>query len=177
MVAVPVLSPRSELEWAKPPNVLAGIHTFGQSRLQMQKTVHEGLHVKTVDQADRAYPEQAGPAEQEVTKKDGSDDERDLKLGPNRISLADQIRTPLLHRRWFPLIQPSQMRPPESAVAGAGDILDRIGFGMVISMVRDPRVRRSRPIKDRSEDEHLLDNPIEFHCSMGEPAVVRHRRP
>ena len=56
MVAVPVLSPCSELERAEPPDVLAGIDSFRKSRLQMQKTVHYGLHVKAIDKADGAKP-------------------------------------------------------------------------------------------------------------------------
>src|SRR5204863_3968866 len=98
MVAVPVLSPCSELERAEPPDVLAGIDSFRKSRLQMQKTVHYGLHVKAIDKADGAKPEKARPAKQKITQTDRRDDERDLKLRPDRISKPDQIRTPLLHR-------------------------------------------------------------------------------
>src|SRR5438105_3572911 len=68
------------------------------------------------------------------------------------------------------------MSPPESAVAGTGDILDRISLRMVISMVRDPRMWRPRSIEHSSADEHLLDNRIEPHSPMGKRAVVRHRR-
>src|SRR5207244_8327792 len=74
MVAVPVLSPCGQLERAEPPYVLAGIHSFGKSWLQMQETVHEGLHVKAIDKANRAHPKEAGPAKQEITEKDRRED-------------------------------------------------------------------------------------------------------
>src|SRR5207237_6205116 len=110
------------------------------------------------DKANCPKPEKARPTKQKITQTDRRDDKRDLKLGPNCISKPDQIRTPLLHRRRLPLIKPSQMSPPESAVAGTGDILDRISLRMVISMVRDPCVWRPRSIEHGSADEHLLDN-------------------
>src|SRR6266404_5842993 len=67
------------------------------------------------------------------------------------------------------------MSPPESTVAWTGDIFNRIGFRMVISMVRDPRVRRSRSIEYGSPNEHLLDNGIELHRPMSKAPVVCHR--
>ena len=76
-----------------------------------------------------------------------------------------------------PSLQPSEMGPPEPAMTGAGHIFDRIGLRMVISMVRDPRVQRARTIEHRCEDEHLFDDRIEFHGTMGKSAVVRHSRP
>ena len=97
MVSVPVLSPRRQLKRAEPPYVLAGIDAFRQSRLQVKKTVDEGLHVKTVDKPDRADPKETSPAKQEITKTDRSEDQRNLELGPDRISRPDQIRTPLFH--------------------------------------------------------------------------------
>ena len=69
------------------------------------------------------------------------------------------------------------MGPPEPTMPGAGHIFDRIGLRVVISMVRDPRVRRPRTIEHRSEDEHLFNDRIEFHGTMGKSAVVRHGRP
>lgn len=177
MVSVPVLSPRCQLKRAEPPYVLAGIDAFGQSRFQVKKTVDEGLHMKTVDKPDRADPKEAGPAKQEIAKTDRNEDQRNLELAPNRVSRLDQIRTPLFHRRRPPLIQPSEMGPPEPAMTGAGHVFDRIGLRVVISMVRYPRARHARTIEHGCEDEHLFDNRIEFHGSMGESAVVRHSRP
>src|SRR6267143_302310 len=95
MVAVPVLSPCSKLERSEPPDVLAGIGSFRESRLQMQKTVHDSLHVKAIHQTDRAKPEKTRPTKQKITQTDRSGDEWYLQLGPNCISKPDQIRTPL----------------------------------------------------------------------------------
>src|SRR5438067_871229 len=67
MVSVPVFSPGRQLKRTEPPDVLAGIHTFSKSRLQMQKTVDQGLHVKAIDKADRSDPEKTGPTEQDIT--------------------------------------------------------------------------------------------------------------
>ena len=63
MISVPVLSPCSRLKWAEPPDVLAGVDAFREAGLEMEKAIHEALHVKAVDQPDRADPEKTGPAE------------------------------------------------------------------------------------------------------------------
>ena len=70
MITVPVLAPRRELKWAKPPNVLTGIDTRREARFQMQKAIHEGLHMQTVDEPNGAHPEKTCPTVKEVTKKD-----------------------------------------------------------------------------------------------------------
>ena len=70
MVAVPVLAPRRQLKWAKPPNVLAGIDAFRKARFQMQKTVHEGLHMKTVTKSETADPKETSPTEEEIAETD-----------------------------------------------------------------------------------------------------------
>ena len=62
-------------------------------------------------------------------------------------------------------------------MTGTGNILDRISLRVVISMVRDPRVRRPRSIEHGGADEQLLDNRIELDGPMGKRPVVRHRRP
>src|SRR5437660_3703838 len=68
------------------------------------------------------------------------------------------------------------MSPPESTVTGTGNIFDRISLRVVISMVRDPRVWRSRSIEHGGSDEELLDNRVELHSPMCKRAVIRHRR-
>ena len=70
MIAMPVFSPGGELEWTEPPDVLAGIHTFRESRFQMQKTVDQGLHVKAIHKTDRADPKKACPAEKDIAQQD-----------------------------------------------------------------------------------------------------------
>ena len=68
MIPVPVFAPCSDLQRAEPPDVLTGIHTFRQAGLEVQKTVHEALHVKAMDEPDGADPEKTCPAEEEVAE-------------------------------------------------------------------------------------------------------------
>ena len=68
VIAVPVFAPRRDLKRAEPPDVLAGVHAFREAGLEMEKAIHEALHVKAVDQPDRADPEKTGPAEKEVAE-------------------------------------------------------------------------------------------------------------
>ena len=68
MVAVPVLTPGRYLKRTEPPDVLAGIYTFRKSRFEMQKAVHEALHMKAVEHSKGAEPEKAGPAEYEIAE-------------------------------------------------------------------------------------------------------------
>src|SRR5207247_1889523 len=110
---------------------------------QMQQAIDEALHVKAVDHADGADPEEARPPKQEVAEYEGNSDERDLKLRPNRVPRPHQIRAPLLHAGRLPLIEPSQVCPPEPAVTGTRYIVDRVGVGVMIAMIRDPRARRA----------------------------------
>jgi hypothetical protein len=41
-----------------------------------------------------------------------------LRLGPEKVPRADEIRAPLVHARGFPLIEPSKMCPPEATWRG-----------------------------------------------------------
>ena len=97
MITVPVLAPRCELKRAKPPNVLTGIDTLREAGFQMQKAIHEGLHMQTIDEPDGAHPEKTGPPEEKVTETNRNDDQRNLKFRPRHVSRADQVRAPLLH--------------------------------------------------------------------------------
>src|SRR5450631_3159722 len=63
VILVPVFAPGGELEGAEPPDILAGV-SFGDV-IEMREAVHEALHVQGVDQADRAEPEKAHPAQAE----------------------------------------------------------------------------------------------------------------
>ena len=61
MIAVPVLTPRGELERTEPPDVLAGINAFGCSWFQVEQTVDEALKVETVGHTNGTNPEQTRP--------------------------------------------------------------------------------------------------------------------
>ena len=141
MVAMPVLSPRGELERPEPPYISAGIDALGKTRLKVQKAVHERLHVKAVDETDGTQPEEAFPSKKKITKADRNEHQRDLQLGPKRISAANHVRGPNLHGRRLPLIEPSQMGPPESTMTRTGHVIDSIRLRMMIPMVRDPCIR------------------------------------
>ena len=68
MIAVPILAPGRHLQRPKPPDVLAGIDAFRQTGLQMEEAVHETLPVQAIEHSHRTDPEEAGPAEQEITE-------------------------------------------------------------------------------------------------------------
>ena len=70
MIPVPVLSPRSDLQGAEPPDVLARVHAIRQSGLEVKEAVDERLHVEAVHQANGAKPEESGPAKQEVSERE-----------------------------------------------------------------------------------------------------------
>src|SRR5262249_55488433 len=59
VIAVPVLSPRCDLERTEPPDVLTRIYALGKTRLEMQQAIHETLAMQAVDHSDRADPEQS----------------------------------------------------------------------------------------------------------------------
>src|SRR3954470_5356872 len=138
MIAVPVLTPGSQLQGTKPPDVLTRIHTLFKAGLQMQQAVHECLHVKAVDEANCAHPEQTAPSKEQITESDGYQNQRSLQFVPCQITSAEEVRTPLIHRRGPPLIQPSHVRPPETTVTRAGNIVESICVGVMVSVVRDP---------------------------------------
>ena len=119
MIAMPVLAPRADLQRAKPPDVLAGIHTIGKASFEMQKAVYEALHVKAVKHADSAEPEKPCPAKHEVPETERDHHQRDLDFSPKRVSRFHEIRAPFFHARRFPLIKPPHVSPPETAVPRA----------------------------------------------------------
>src|SRR5262249_52395117 len=147
MISVPVFAPCCDLKRTEPPDILAGVDTFRKPGFEVKEAIDDTLQVQTVEHPDRAEPKETGPAKQEIAEAGRDDDERSLQLGPNRISRVHQIRTPLLHAGWFPLIQPSKMRPPEAAVTRARYIVNRVGIRMVVAMICDPGARSPGPIK------------------------------
>src|SRR5438105_11517628 len=172
MIPVPVLTPGGHLQGSQPPDVLAGIHTFRKTGFEMEQAIHDALHVQAVKHSNGAEPEETGPAKEQVSEAERKCDERNLQPGPQRVSRTHQIRAPLLHARRFPLVEPAQMGPPETTMARARHVVDRVGVGVMISMVRDPSARGARAVGDRKKNENLFDYRIEFHRSVGETAVI-----
>ena len=54
-----------------------------------------------------------------------------------------------------------------------GDIIDRVGVRMVITVIRDPRARRSGSIENCEENQDLFRDGIQLHRSMRECPMVR----
>src|SRR5262245_42811997 len=88
----------------------------------------------------------------------------------------DQIRTPLLHAGRFPLVEPAQMRPPETTVARTRHIIDGVRVRMMIAMIRNPRARRAGSIETREKDQQLLHGGMELDRAMSESAMISDRR-
>src|SRR5438093_7072351 len=106
----------------------------------MQDTVDERLHMKAVHEPNGAHPKQSRPSEKKIAKTNRDKNQRGLKPCPRHVPGPDQIRTPLFHGRRIPLIEPSQVSPPESAVPRAGNVINCFGFRMMIAMICDPGV-------------------------------------
>ena len=172
MIAVPIFTPGGRLERAKPPDVLAGIDALGKTRFEMQKTIHESLHMQAVNHSNGAEPEKPSPAKQEISKADRDCDKCGLKLGPNHVSRMHQIGAPLLHTGRLPLVKPSQVRPPEATVTRTGHIINRVGVCMMIAMICDPGTRGAGTVETRKENQNLLDHRMKFHRTMSQTAMV-----
>src|ERR1041385_3360416 len=116
MVFMPVFAPRCHLKGTKPPDVLTGVHAFRQSGFQMQEAVYKALHVEAIRHSKRAKPKQTGPAKKKVTEAEGGGNKWNLQLCPEGVSRPHHVWTPLFHARRLPLIEPSKVSPPESAM-------------------------------------------------------------
>src|SRR5262245_27263254 len=121
----------------------------------MQKTIDEALHMQAVKHPNRAEPEETSPAEQEITETERECNERNLQRGPNRIARAHQVRTPLLHTGGFPLIKPSEVCPPESAMTRTRYVIDGIGVRVVIAMICDPGAGSTGTVETGKKNQDL----------------------
>src|SRR5215471_8732701 len=118
VILMPVLSPGPELQRSQPPDVAAGINPFGQVRSQVQQAIDEHLKVQGIDQPDSANPEEALPAQQQPHTY-GKYDDGGLQLSPYPVARPIQVGTPAANIRVRPLIDPSDVRPPEPTVSRA----------------------------------------------------------
>jgi hypothetical protein len=64
------------------------------------------------------------------------------------------------------------MRPPEAAVARTGNIFGCVGFRVVMPMIRHPRHRLARGVKDRKEDENILNYAIQTQRTVSKASVI-----
>src|SRR5262245_42686377 len=67
------------------------------------------------------------------------------------------------------------MRPPEPTVPRAGNVIDRVGIGVVVAMVGNPRTGCAGAVEYGKQNEDLLDDRMEFHGSMRKRAVIPDR--
>ena len=86
VISVPVFSPCRDLQGAEPPDVLARVHAVRKAGFEVQQAVHESLHMKAIDQANRSKPEQSCPSKEEVPKREGEDDQVWLNSSPEQIA-------------------------------------------------------------------------------------------
>ena len=175
VILMPVFTPGRELKWAEPPDVLAGI-AFGNV-IEMREAVHETLHVQRVNQANRAQPEKAHPAEaQDRPDKNGQNNYRRFRIAPDFVNAAIHFRSPALPVSWRRLIQPAQMRPPEAALFWARNVVGRVGGGMMLPVISDPACGMPGSVKYRPENQHLLDESIGLQSFVREHAMVTNGR-
>ena len=174
VILVPVLAPGGQLERAKPPNINAGI-AFGFVP-KMRKAVHQALQVQRVDQSQSAHPEKAHPAKSEKqSTENGKHDDGRFEPSPVLVDSADQFRRPSWLVGRLGLIEPAQVRPPESTLLGTGNVLRGVRDGVMQAMIRDPACRMTRAIEDGPENQKLLDKAVGLECFVGEHAVIANR--
>lgn len=176
MIGVPVFTPGRDLERTEPPHVHAGVldALFGMS--EVREAIDQALHVQRVNQANRADPKETHPTKTE--QKPGEDRENNygsFELAPRRIHAAGQFGSPALLISGLRLVEPAEMRPPEAALLGAGNIVRSVRDGMMKAMVRDPACGMTGTIENRPKDENLLDKLIDLKGLVGKQPVIANR--
>src|SRR5579883_2272603 len=144
MVVMPVLPPRRQLQRPEPPDVLARVAIFRAAKVR--QAIHEALHVQGIDKANGAGPEKSRPAEHKP-RADGKRDDRAFRICPEFVDAACQLRAPSLRIGGRRLVQPAKMRPPESALLRAGNVVWRVRPRMMMPVISDPACRRPRAVE------------------------------
>src|SRR6266404_6622246 len=171
MILVPVLAPGRQLEGPEPPDVHAGVALF--DFVEVREAVHQALHVQRVDEADGAHPEETHPAEaKNQANKDGKNNNRRFGPAPDLVDAGVEFRSPALLVGGMRLIEPAKMRPPKAALLRTGNVLGRVGDGVVQAMIRNPACRVAGAVEDGPEDQELLDELVGLDGFVGEHAVV-----
>src|SRR5215467_13555562 len=128
MILVPILAPRGQLKWTKPPDVDARIPSFFLLT-KVRQAVHQALEMERIDQPHRSHPEEAHPAKsQNQSDEDREHDNWGFRPAPDFVNPTGHFWSPALLVSWFRLIQPAQVRPPETALLRARDIFRQIGY-------------------------------------------------
>src|SRR5712691_8528622 len=76
---------------------------------------------------------------------------------PDLVDAAGELGSPALFVGGLRLIKPAKMRPPEAALLGTGDVLGSVGNGVMQAMIGDPACGMTGAVKDRPENQELLD--------------------
>jgi hypothetical protein len=67
------------------------------------------------------------------------------------------------------------VRPPETTVPRAGNIVESVGIGVMISVVRNPGTGSTRSVENGKENKQLFDNRIQLNSTMRERSMVTDR--
>ena len=169
VVLVPVLA-LEEVHQRQPADVLRGRLVGAGVLAHVADAVDEALRVQREHQTNR-------PSQKNAASPNGSPirtpsaTHRDLHAGPEAVRGRVDVLAVLLDRRRARLPEPAQVRPPEAADARAGDVLGRVGLGVVQAVIRGPRQRRSRAVQHREEGQHVAHHRVQLHRLVGERAV------
>ena len=73
------------------------------------------------------------------------------------------------------LIQPAQVRPPESTLFGTGNVVRSVGDGMMQAVISHPAGGMAGAVEHSKKDQRLLDKFIGLQSAMGQHAVIANR--
>src|SRR5690242_8636885 len=104
---------------------------------EVREAIHQTLHVQRICQSDGAQPEESLPAQYESAQQ-GEGNHRAFCQSPKSVHAASQLWAPSPAIRRRRLIEPSQMRPPESTLFRAGDVLGSVRLGMMMPVIGHP---------------------------------------
>src|ERR1700688_911805 len=168
MIPMPILA-LEKVHQAEPRDVAARVLSQRDARLAMADAVDEALSVQREHQPDRAEPEEGAHTEIQWAEKRQREYRR---LHPAPCRQRFEIGAVAIDRRIAGLPQPSEMRPPESAPHRAGDIIRRVGLGMMETMAGRPGERIARAVGHREKDQRRTHPWIQLERAMGKCAMV-----
>src|SRR5215471_13226101 len=141
----------------------------------MRDAIDETLKVQRIDQTNRTDPEKRFPSECESAKNRKHDDEC-FRAAPKVVFRLIEVGSPSLHVGRSRLIKPAEVGPPEPAVRGTRNVIRRVGFRVVQSMICCPVRGRTRTVENGPENEELLDNLVKLERAVRQITVVTDRR-
>src|ERR1043165_384136 len=170
VIGVPALS-LEELHEAEPDEVLRRVLAVFAARPHVGDAVDEALPVQRVDEPDRSEPEERRRSERK-TAEERKNHHDDLHAGPETVLRLVEIGAPAAQRNPAGLPQPAQMRPPEAADPGTGDVLRRFHARVMLAMVGRPARGSAGAAEHREKDEEMADHAMELQRLVGDGAVI-----